>query len=63
MKLARFNDLGPAKDNPSSFSSISSDLELENLQIISQMIDVDGYGVDVDGSGRVSISGSDELNY
>jgi len=27
------------------------------------VIDVDGYGVDVDGSGNVSISGSDELNY
>jgi uncharacterized protein involved in outer membrane biogenesis len=63
MKLARFNDLGPAKDNPSSFSSISADLELENLHIISKVIDVDGYGVDVDGSGSVSISGSDELNY
>jgi uncharacterized protein involved in outer membrane biogenesis len=63
MRLARFNDLGPAKDNPSSFSSISADLELENLHIISKLIDVDGYGVDVDGSGSVSISGSDELNY
>jgi len=63
MKLARFNDLGPAKDNPSSFSSISADVELENLRIISKVIDVDGYGVDVDGSGTVSISGSDELNY
>jgi hypothetical protein len=27
------------------------------------VIDIDGYGVDVDGSGSVSISGSDELNY
>jgi uncharacterized protein involved in outer membrane biogenesis len=63
MKLAHFNDLGPAKDNPSSFSSISTDLELENLRITSRVIDVDGYGVDVDGSGSVSISGSDELNY
>jgi len=63
MKLAHFNDLGPAKENPSSFSSISTDLELENLRITSKVIDVDGYGVDVDGSGNVSISGSDELNY
>jgi uncharacterized protein involved in outer membrane biogenesis len=63
MKLARFNDLGPAKENPSSFSSISTDLELENLRITSKVIDIDGYGVDVDGSGSVSVSGSDELNY
>jgi uncharacterized protein involved in outer membrane biogenesis len=63
MKLAHFNDLGPAKENPASFSSISTDLELENLRITSTMIDIDGYGVDVDGSGSVSISGSGELDY
>jgi uncharacterized protein involved in outer membrane biogenesis len=63
MKLAHFNDLGPAKDNPSSFSSISTDLELENLRVTSKAIDIDGYGVDVDGSGSVSVSGSDDLHY
>ena len=63
MKLAHFNDLGPAKDNPSSFSSISTDLELENLRVTSKAIDIDGYGVDVDGSGSVSVSGSDDLSY
>jgi uncharacterized protein involved in outer membrane biogenesis len=63
MKLAHFNDLGPAKENPDSFSAISTDLELANLRISSTAIDIDGYGVDVDGSGSVSVSGSDELNY
>jgi uncharacterized protein involved in outer membrane biogenesis len=63
MKLAHFNDLGPAKENPSSFSAISTDLELADLRISSKKIDIDGYGVDVDGSGSVSVSGSDELNY
>jgi hypothetical protein len=63
MKLMHFNDLGPAKENPSSFSSISTDLELANLRITSKVIDIDGYGVDVDGSGSVSVSGSDELSY
>jgi uncharacterized protein involved in outer membrane biogenesis len=63
MKLAHFNDLGPAKENPSSFSSITSDLQLENLRITSNAIDIDGYGVDVDGSGSISVSGSDELHY
>lgn len=63
MKLAHFNDLGPAKDNPSSFNSISTDLELANQRIASKAIDIDGYGVDVDGSGSVSVSGSDALNY
>jgi uncharacterized protein involved in outer membrane biogenesis len=63
MKLAHYNDLGPAKDDPSSFKLISTDLELDHERISSKVIDIDGYGVDIDGSGSVSISGSDELNY
>jgi uncharacterized protein involved in outer membrane biogenesis len=63
MKLAHFNDLGPAKNDPSSFNLITTDLELSNQKISSRVIDIDGYGVDVDGSGTVSVSGSDELNY
>jgi len=60
MKLAHFS---PAKENPASFSSITTDLELENLRISSKAIDIDGYGVDVDGSGSISVSGSDDLQY
>ena len=63
MKLAHFNDLGPAKNEPSSFNVITTDLELADQRISSRVIDIDGYGVDVDGSGSVSVSGSDELNY
>jgi len=63
MRLMHFNDLGPAKDDPSSFNLISTDLLLANLRIASRTIDIDGYGVDVDGSGSVSVSGSDELDY
>jgi uncharacterized protein involved in outer membrane biogenesis len=63
MKLMHFNDLGPAKDDPSSFNLISTDLQLANLRIASSKIDVDGYGVDVDGAGEVSVSGSDTLDY
>jgi uncharacterized protein involved in outer membrane biogenesis len=63
MKLAHFNDLGPAKDDPSSFKLITTDLELDNQRISSRLVDLDGYGVDVDGSGSVSVSGSDNLNY
>jgi uncharacterized protein involved in outer membrane biogenesis len=63
MKLAHFNDLGPAKNDPSSFNLITTDLELANRRISSRVIDVDGYGVDLDASGSVSVSGSDELNY
>jgi uncharacterized protein involved in outer membrane biogenesis len=63
MKLAHFNDLGPAKNDPSSFNLVTTDLELVNQRISSKVIDIDGYGVDVDGSGSVSVSGSDELDY
>jgi uncharacterized protein involved in outer membrane biogenesis len=63
MKLAHFNDLGPAKNDPSSFNRITTDLELANRRISSRVIDIDGYGVDVDGSGSVSVSGSNELDY
>jgi uncharacterized protein involved in outer membrane biogenesis len=63
MKLAHFNELGPAKNDPSSFNLITTDLELDHQRISSRAIDIDGYGVDVDGSGSVSVSGSDELNY
>jgi uncharacterized protein involved in outer membrane biogenesis len=63
MKLAHFNDLGPAKDDPSSFKLITTDLELGNQLISSKVVDLDGYGVDVDGSGSVSVSGSDKLDY
>jgi uncharacterized protein involved in outer membrane biogenesis len=63
MKLAHFNDLGPAKNDPSSFKLITADLELARQRISSRVIDIDGYGVDVDGSGSVSVSGSAELNY
>jgi uncharacterized protein involved in outer membrane biogenesis len=62
-KLAHYNDLGPAKDDPSSFNMISTDLELDHDRISSKVIDIDGYGVDVDGSGSVSLTGSDELDY
>lgn len=63
MRLMHFNDLGPAKNDPSSFNMISTDLQLAKQRIVSTKIDIDGYGVDVDGSGSVSVSGSDQLDY
>jgi uncharacterized protein involved in outer membrane biogenesis len=63
MKLMHFNDLGPAKNDPSSFNLISTDLQLVNQRIASTKIDVDGYGVDIDGSGSISVSGSNVLDY
>jgi uncharacterized protein involved in outer membrane biogenesis len=63
MRLVKFNNQGPAKDNPASFNRISTDLELTNLRISSKTIDIDGYGVDVDAAGNVNVDGSDEIDY
>lgn len=63
MKLAHFNDLGPAKNDSSAFNLMTTDLELDNQRILSRVIDLGGNRVDGDGSGSASVSGSDELNY
>jgi hypothetical protein len=63
MKLPHFNDLGPANNDPSAFNLMTTDLELDNQRISSRVIDLDGYRVDVDGSGSASVSGSEELDY
>jgi uncharacterized protein involved in outer membrane biogenesis len=63
MKLAHFNDLGPARQDPSSFSSIAADLELTNLRISSREINIVGYGMDVESSGSVRVTGADNLDY
>ena len=62
-RLAPFNDQGPAKENHTSFASIAADLQLADLWVSSKLVDIDGFGLDVDASGRVSVSGSDEVSY
>jgi uncharacterized protein involved in outer membrane biogenesis len=62
-KLVRFNNHGPTTAKPSSFERIATDFQLENLRIRSETIDIDGYGVDVDGTGSFNVDGSNELNY
>lgn len=62
-KLVRFNNHGPATAKPSSFERISTDFKLANLRIRSETIDIDGYGVDVDGAGSFNVDGSNELSY
>jgi uncharacterized protein involved in outer membrane biogenesis len=62
-KLVRFNNHGPSTAKPSSFERIATDFQLANLRIRSEKIDVDGYGVDVDGAGSFNVDGSNELAY
>lgn len=63
MTLARLTNLGPAAGDPSSFSSIAADFNIANDKISSQKITVVGNGVDVDGSGSVSLAGEGVLDY
>ncbi len=62
-KLVRFNNHGPSSAKPSSFERIATDFQLANLRIRSEQIDIDGYGVDVDGAGSFNVDGSNELAY
>jgi uncharacterized protein involved in outer membrane biogenesis len=62
-RLASFNDQGPGKAHPTAFASIAADLQLADLWVSSKLVDIDGFGLDVDASGRVSASGSDALSY
>lgn len=56
-QMVRFRDPGTDSLPMSAFSSFSGDLDLNRQRIFSRQINVDFYGIDVDGSGSV-----DELN-
>ena len=56
-QLVRFRDPGASSMPMSAFSSFRGDLDLNRQRIYSRQINVDFYGIDVDGSGSV-----DELN-
>lgn len=63
MTLARFSNLGSASGDPSSFSSISADLNIANQTIATQQLTIVGNGVDVEGSGSVALAGEGRLDY
>jgi uncharacterized protein involved in outer membrane biogenesis len=63
MRLAHFNNLGPAAQNPDSFSSISADLEVAHQRISSRQINIVGYGVNAQCSGSLNVAGAGSLDY
>jgi len=63
MLLARLTNLGPAAGDPSSFSLISTDLNIANQRLTSNKITVVGNGVEVDGSGSMTMAGAGSLDY
>jgi uncharacterized protein involved in outer membrane biogenesis len=64
--MALIRDLvpaGPSSGDPSSFRSISADLELGGGQLRSRRISILGNGVDLDASGTIALAGAGQLNY
>jgi uncharacterized protein involved in outer membrane biogenesis len=63
MMLARFSQLGAAEGDPSSFQSMSADLNIAGGKIKSEKIKIVGSGVDVDGAGVMALAGEGSLAY
>lgn len=63
MMLARLSNLGAASGDPSSFSSITADLNIANQRVSSNKIAVVGNGMNIDGSGSFGLAGAGSLDY
>jgi uncharacterized protein involved in outer membrane biogenesis len=63
MTLAKLGSLGAASGDPSSFQSISSDLNIADGRITSNKIVVVGSGVDIDGAGSLALAGEGNMAY
>jgi uncharacterized protein involved in outer membrane biogenesis len=61
--LAGLANLGPANGDPSSFSSISTDFKIAERRLSSSKITIVGNGLDVDGSGSMTMGGEGSLDY
>jgi hypothetical protein len=61
--LAKLANVGPANGDPSSFSSISADFRIADARLSSNKIALVGNGVDVDGSGSLTMAGEGSLDY
>jgi uncharacterized protein involved in outer membrane biogenesis len=61
--LARMANVGPANGDPSSFSSLSTDFRIADARLSSNKIALVGSGVEVDGSGSLTMAGEGSLDY
>ena len=61
--MAKMAGVGPASGDPSSFSSISTDFRIADGRLSSNKIALVGNGVDVDGSGNMTMAGDGTLDY
>lgn len=61
--LARMANLGPSNGDPSSFSMLSADFSIADARLSSKTISLVGNGLNVDGSGSMTMAGEGSLNY
>ncbi len=61
--LAKMANVGPANGDPSSFSSLSTDFRIADARLSNNKITLVGNGVDVDGSGSMTMAGEGSLDY
>lgn len=61
--LAKMANVGPANGDPSSFSSLSTDFHIADSRLSSSKIALVGNGVDVNGSGNMTMAGEGSLDY
>ncbi|MGD0225250.1 MAG: AsmA family protein [Terriglobia bacterium] len=61
--LAKIASVGPANGDPSSFSSLSTDFRIADARLTNNKISLVGNGVDVDGSGNMTMAGEGSLDY
>jgi hypothetical protein len=61
--LARIAGVGPADGDPSSFSSLSADFRVADAKLSGSKINLNGNGVDVNGSGSLTMEGEGNLDY
>ena len=61
--MARIAGVGSADGDPSSFSSLSADFRVADAKLSSSKINLNGNGVDVNGSGSLTMAGEGSLDY
>ncbi len=63
MMIAKLGKLGAASGDPSSFQSISSDLNIADGKIRSEKVAVVGTGLNIDALGALALAGDGSLAY
>ena len=61
--LAKLASVGPTNGDPSSFSSLSTEFRIADARLTNNKISLAGNGVDVDGSGSMTMAGEGSLDY